>query len=284
MRAVLYAARLGLSRGWTEFRQSLKSPGDIGWNVIVAMIFVVVLFFQRDSKVEGTEVSLASAVLPGILGMWITVGGFQGALSTLSVEREDGTLLRARTVPNGMIGYLVGRVVSVALGTILSLVIIFSAGLFLIPELPGTGLAGWLTFGWLLVLGFLATLPWGAVLGSLARGSNAASGLGMLGVTALAGISGIFYPIVALPGWVQAVAQAFPVYWMGLGVRSAFLPGSAVSAEIGDSWRHWETAGVLGAWAVAGFLVAPAVLRRMARRESGAAMEARRLRATQRIA
>ena len=33
---------------------------------------------------------------------------------------------------------------------------------------------------------------------------------------------------------------------------------------------------MLGAWAVAGLLIAPPVLRRMARRESGSAMEARR--------
>jgi hypothetical protein len=56
---------------------------------------------------------------------------------------------------------------------------------------------------------------------------------------------------------------------MGLGMRSALLPDSTVVVEIGDSWRHLETIAVLGVWAVAGLLVAPVVLRRMARRESG---------------
>ncbi|MDQ1014284.1 hypothetical protein QFZ43_000833 [Streptomyces afghaniensis] len=49
--------------------------------------------------------------------------------------------------------------------------------------------------------------------------------------------------------------------------------------EIGESWRHLETVGVLGAWAVFGLLVAPLVLRRMARRESGSSIAARRERA-----
>ena len=46
--------------------------------------------------------------------------------------------------------------------------------------------------------------------------------------------------------------------------------------RISGSWRQLETVAVLGAWAVAGLLLAPAVPRRMARRESGSAMEARR--------
>jgi len=66
-------------------------------------------------------------------------------------------------------------------------------------------------------------------------------------------------------------------------VRSAFVPDSAASVEIGGSWRHLETVGVLGAWALVGLALAPMVLRRMARKESGANMEARRQRALQRI-
>jgi ABC-2 type transport system permease protein len=280
MNPTLYAARLGLSRGWAEFRQSLTDPQQLGSQVFFAVAFVIVLLFQRDSTVEGTNVSLAFAVLPGILGMMVAMGGLQGAAGSLAVEREDGTLLRAKAVPNGMVGYLTGRVVSVSLGAILGLVIIFVPGLFLIPELTGIGLTGWLTFLWVLALGLLATLPIGAVIGSLAKTPNTVNGLVTLPII---GITAISYPIFALPGWVQAIAQVFPIYWLGLGLRSAFLPDSAASVEIGASWRHLETVGVLGAWALVGLVLAPMVLRRMARKESGANMEARRQRALQRI-
>jgi ABC-2 type transport system permease protein len=282
MNPTLYAARLGLARGWAEFRQSLTDPQQLGGQVFFAIAFVIVLVFQRDSTVAGTNVSLAFAVLPGILGMMVAVGGL-GAAGSLAVEREDGTLLRAKAVPNGMVGYLTGRVVSVSLSALLGLVIIFVPSLFLIPELTGIGLTGWLTFVWVLALGLLATLPIGAVIGSLANSPNAVNGLVTLPIIGVTAISGIFYPIFALPGWVQGIAQVFPIYWLGLGVRSAFLPDSAASVEIGASWRHLETVGVLGAWALVGLIVAPVVLRRMARKESGASMEARRQRALQRI-
>ena len=93
----------------------------------------------------------------------------------------------------------------------------------------------------------------------------------MMPVLVLLGISGIFYPIQDLWRWVQVVAQLFPMYWLGLGMRSAFLPDAAAAAEIGGSWRTLETVLVLGAWATVGLLVAPGVLRRMARRQSGSA-------------
>ncbi len=78
----------------------------------------------------------------------------------------------------------------------------------------------------------------------------------------------------ALWGWVQALAQVFPVYWLGLGMRSAFLPDAAATLELTGSWRTWQTVAVLGAWAVAGWAITPAVLRRMAQRQSGAAVAA----------
>ena len=62
----------------------------------------------------------------------------------------------------------------------------------------------------------------------------------------------------------------------------ALLPPEMAAVEIGGSWRHLETLGVLGLWAVVGLLVAPIVLRRMARRESGSDVERRRQKALQR--
>jgi ABC-2 type transport system permease protein len=280
---IVYAARLGLSRGWTEFRHTLASPADLGWNLFLVAVFMVVLLFQRNARVDGATLPLAMLTLPGMLGLVVAMGGFQGAGGALAVEREDGTLLRAKAVPQGMVGYLVGRIVSISLAVVFTAALILAAGIVLLPDLATAGRSGWPTLLWVLGLGLLATMPWGAILGSLVKSPNAAFGLAMLPSLALAAISGIFYPITALPGWVQAVAQAFPIYWLGLGIRSALLPDAAAAVELTGSWRHLETAVVLGAWAVAGLLLAPAVLRRMARRESGSSMEARRHQHLQRM-
>lgn len=126
----------------------------------------------------------------------------------------------------------------------------------------------WARLGWVLVLGLIATQLFGTALGALLPSSRASGYVALL-VLGLTAISGIFYPIAALPGWVQTVAQIFPLYWLGLGMRSAVLPHSAAALEIASAWRLAEIAIVLGWWAFASLVIAPPVLRRMARRESG---------------
>ena len=126
----------------------------------------------------------------------------------------------------------------------------------------------WLTIAWVVGLGMVATQLLGAVLGSMAASPRVASYIALV-VMALVAVSGIFYPLTALPGWLQWVGQASPIYWLGLGMRSALLPQAAAMAEVAGSWRTWETASILLGWALLGLLVAPLVLRRMARRESG---------------
>ncbi|HYH75325.1 MAG TPA: ABC transporter permease [Candidatus Saccharimonadales bacterium] len=274
MNAVLRAARLGFLRSLIEFKQFLRNPQEIIWTVSMSLIFLIVLWFQRNSDING--VSLALLTLPGLLGMTIAQGGFSGTAGTLSYDREDGTLLRAKAIPQGMVGYLVSRVLYIIYSTLISLVILFIPSLFLINGLTDVGWLGLVTFAWLFILGFLATAPWGAIIGSVVKSSGSGWGLTFLPLAGMVAISGIFYPISALAGWLQALAQVFPVYWLGLGARSIFLPDSAALNEIGGSWRTDQTVLILSLWAIVGFLIAPRVLRHMARRESGSSMEDRK--------
>jgi ABC-2 type transport system permease protein len=271
------AVRAGLARGRTEVRQTLTNAADL-WNYLFpTVIFVVVMAFMKDAKVPGTSFSLGSRTLPSVVGMGVAFALVTLAM-LLAVDREDGTLLRAKAIPNGMLGYLIGKIVLMSGMILIGQVTVLVPSLIMLDGIT----INWFTFAWVLVLGLVATIPIGAVVGSLFENPRNA-GIVMLPMMGLAAISGIFYPISSMPEWLQGVAQVFPVYWLGLGMRSAMLPDSLSVAEIGESWRHLETIGVLGAWAVIGLLVAPIVMRRMARRESGSNVAARRERALQRV-
>lgn len=275
------ALQAGIRRGGIELRQTFTNLQDL-WNYLfLPALFLIVMYFLRGNTVPGTSFSLSATTIPSVLGMQIVFAGLIMVATILFMEREDGTLLRAKATPNGMLGYLVGKIVQITGMSLVSLVTILIPGALLFGGLSLGSPGAWFTLTWVLTLGLVATMPMGAVLGSLF--SNPSSlGFVFVPMMGLIAISGIFYPITAFPAWVQWIAQAFPIYWTGLGMRSAFLPGSLASVEIGGSWRHLETVGVLGAWAVAGLLLAPVVLRRMARRESGASVAARREKAMQR--
>lgn len=248
MNSRTHAVRVGLARGWTEFSQSVKSAQDQGFYLFTAVAVLTYLLIRRNTEVEGTSLLYPSVAMPSILGALVAFGVVIGPAYALAMEREDGTLLRAKAVPNGLLS---------------------------------GGAEGWLTVVWVLVLGLLAALPIGMIIGSLVPSTQKVGTWGMLPIMVLSGISGIFYPVQQLWGWVQVIAQVFPMYWLGLGMRSAFLPDSAAALEITESWRTLETVAVLGTWAVLGLLLTPVVLRRMARRQSGSQVEAARQAAVQ---
>jgi ABC-2 type transport system permease protein len=281
MTPAVFAIRNGLSRGWIEFRQILARWDEQLFTVASAVVILVILYFQRTTTPAGTSVPLGNLALPGDLTWLLAFNTLSGAAFVIGTEREDGTLLRAKAAPYGVLGYFVGQVVRIPLTVLAVLVLILVPGLFLFPGVSLAG-HGWVTLLWVTALGLLATLPWGMAIGGFGTSPRAASVWVFIVSLGLMAISGIFYPMSALADWLQSVAQVFPFYWIGLGMRSAFLPDTAAAAEISGSWRHLETLGVLGAWAAVGLILAPAMLRRMARHQSGASLEAGRQKRIQR--
>jgi len=281
MSHAMAAARAGALRGRIELRQTFTNAQDL-WNYLFPTIgLLVVLFFMKGAAVPGTNFNLGARTLPSLLGMNVAFAGLVTLMMGLALEREDGTLLRAKAIPNGMLGYVVGKIVLISGMMLASMVIILVPASIMLGGLALTTPAAWLTLLFVMALGLVATLPLGAIFGSLFSNPRNA-GVIMMPIMGLVAISGIFYPIASFPGWLQGIAQVFPIYWLGLGMRSAMLPDELAAVEIGESWRHLEMVGVLGAWAIAGLIVAPIVLRRMARRESGSSVAQRREKAMQR--
>ncbi|MEV0334021.1 ABC transporter permease [Nocardia sp. NPDC050717] len=274
------AIRIGVSRGLIELRQQFTNATDLIGQFLTSAITLGVLFLLRDKMYSESGLSVAELAVPGLLGSIIAFNGMYALLNVLVQDREDGTLLRAKAVPKGMVGYFVGKIVATAGSVLAQVVIVLGVGMVIIGGSSLSGAGAVATFAWVVALGLLAVLPFGAILGSYLDTRSAF--LLTMPLMGLIAVSGIFYPITALPGWLQAVGQVFPMYWLGLGMRSALLPADAVAIELGQSWRHLETVAVLGIWAVVGLLLAPVVLRRMAEHESGATMAARKEKAMQR--
>jgi ABC-2 type transport system permease protein len=264
------AIRAGFSRGWIETRQSFTETANLLGHVIPAAAYVGVLFMLRGKTLPGTEFALTTMVLPSLLSMSVVFGGISGPTAALVADREDGTLLRAMATPHGMLGYLIGKIVMFALTTLIGIVAVIGFGLMIVDDLT-FGTRALLLLSLLFIVGMVATVPLGIALGSVMK-STVQAMLVPLACALLIFPSGIFYPISVLPAWLQWVGQVFPFYWVALGARSAMLPPEMVTAEIDGSWRTVPTFAVLGAWAAVGLLLAPALLRRMARRQSGSAL------------
>ncbi|AVZ41101.1 ABC transporter [Dietzia sp. JS16-p6b] len=275
MNPTLNAYRAGLRRGLVSSRIMLTTPADVLGTVLPLAVFVGVLIFLRRVEVEGSAVSLATMSLPGLLAMGVLFSAVMGIAGVLVMDRTNGTLLRSKSVPGGTTGYLVGEIVANAIVTVVSTLVLLVVGLILFDGLEFDSPGRWLLFTAVLLVGLVATLALGAVVGALID-SPKNMGLVMLPVMGLISISGIFYPLIALPVWLQWIAQVFPLYWFGLGMRASLLPESMAGVEVGETWRIEWVFVVLIVWAVASMVMAPKLLSRMARRESGSVVAARR--------
>jgi len=266
--------RIGIARGGIELRHTLTYWPDLLQATIIPVAGVVAMFLLRGHHVPGSTFSLGSLTLPGFIGMSLAMGGTLGVSGLIATDREDGTLLRAKAIPHGMTAYVTGKIIFSAATTLVGLVLTIILGLVAFPGVT----VHWPALVWVTVLGLLATIPLGITLGSVLPSPRAII-LVVLPIGGVTAISGIFYPITYLAGWLQAVAQVFPVYWLGLGFRAALLPPSLSSVELYGQWRLPLVLLVLLLWSLLGLLTAPPLLRRMASRESGSRVAARRERA-----
>ena len=214
--------RLGLARGGIELRHAFTYLPDLLVGLFIPLIQILVLFLMRGHHVPGTTFSLGSLTLPSIIGVSFAFGGMIGVAAQLMTDREDGTLLRAKATPSGMSAYVLGKITVSSATTLMGLVITLILGLAAFPGVSLTA-GGFATLVWVAVLGLLATIPLGITLGSLIPNPRFFA-LVMLPFGGLVALSGIFYPITHLAGWMQGIGQVFPMYWLGLGMRAALLP------------------------------------------------------------
>ena len=243
--------------------------------LITPVITIAVMLFLRDSDLMESTISAAQHLLPGMLAFGLVIGGVVGVASELMMEREDGTLLRMKAVPHGLQGFLAGKVLTHLLLNLVSAGLIVIPAVIVFPEVAPSSLGSWLGLITVFVVAVLVTIPLGALLGAAVRGYGQL-GIVIFGVYGLAGISGIFYPLAALPSWLGVIGQIFPMYWLGLGFRHAMLPAEAALLELGGTWRTVEMLLALGFWLAVGIIGAPIALRRMIRGVSGSKVAASR--------
>ena len=60
--------------------------------------------------------------------------------------------------------------------------------------------------------------------------------LGFMAQGVMLVVSGVYYPVSVLPGWMQAISTISPATYALRGIRHAILDGAAPAAVWGDIW------------------------------------------------
>jgi ABC-2 type transport system permease protein len=249
------AVPLGLARGGLELRRFVRNRDAMVFTFSLPTVLLVLLGSVFGGQYEAAGVTASQVLAAGMIAAGVMSTTFVSLGIDIATDRDDGTLKRLRGTPVPPAAYFLGKVVLVAVTTVAQTSIMLAVAVALFDlALPAT-ISGWLTFGWVFVLGVLACSLLGIAVSSIPRNARSAAAVTQLPYLALQFISGVFVnPITALPAGLVVAASFFPVKWMAQGFRSVFLPDSMVVLEPAGSWELGRVALVLGAWCAIGLV------------------------------
>ena len=255
--------RLGALRTAYEVRQYFRQSDALFFTFLFPSLLFVIFaaIFGTSGSVgarpDGTGgISVAASYLPGLVASGIVLSGIQNLGIDIAVERRDGTLKRLGGSPLPVVSYFVGKVGMVLVTAIAQLLLLLLvARLAFGVALPDTA-ALWGRFAWVFLLSILMSVLLGIGISGLPRSGRTASAVIVPILLVLQFVSGVYFRFADLPGWLQTLAGVFPLKWVAQAMRAVFLPARFAALEQTRTWDLGTAALVIGAWAVAGLVIA----------------------------
>jgi ABC-2 type transport system permease protein len=177
---------------------------------------------------------------------------FSWIAETISVERWEGTLEYTMMAPIRRWSQLLGSVLYAMLYGLIHTAVILVVLVLFFPQLDFTG-ANALTVVAFMLLGSFSFVGIGMIAAILPllyveRGAQMTFVL----QSCLLLVSGVYYSIDILPGWMQVLSHVSPATYVLDGVRKGLIDGAPVTALLGDVWPLAVMGAVLipfGLWA-----------------------------------
>lgn len=240
--------RTAVIQAKADLRPNIIGIGIVNFLVTPILFFGIVAFLE--DQMTGSREILFPATVAGIIGSYGVFMTTQIATEVFQ-ERLNGTLLRVKTLPNGVPMWMIGRTLATGMFLFLQSAIFGTLSALVFLQEPGKiGLV--IGLG---LLGVIAHVPLAFLLVTLARGSWTTFVVYLLSI-GLFFLSGAAFPLSILPGWVEPIAKLLPGYWTSYLSQRALLPDSAQEAFGLVPGQEWIAALAIMAWLVIGSFVA----------------------------
>jgi ABC-2 type transport system permease protein len=228
------------------WRQTLLAPA-----VTAALFLAVFALAIGPSRPDVMGVPFLQFLAPGLVMMTIIQQSFANTSSSVVVAKVQGNIvdtlmppLNAGELVTGYVAGGVGRALFVGLPL-----------LALMVPLVGTGLAHPLWALVFIVLGGALLGALGLITGIYATKFDQTAAITNFLITPLSFLSGTFYSVDAVPGWMNVLLHVNPVFYLIDGMRYGTIGASdsspwlglaictaATAAALGLSW-HWMRRG-----------------------------------------
>jgi ABC-2 type transport system permease protein len=218
---------------WLEVKIFVREPlGAIGSVVIPVVMYVVLgrVLGPRMSQAPRSTSELVSVDVPVFAALLILLSAIVSLTTIIAIYREGGILKRLRATPLRPTTILTAHVLVKLLFTAATLLLMVLAGR---RYFPASAHLPVFSFTLALLAATLSTLSIGFVIASVIPTARFAQPAAAVILYPMVGLSGLFFPITALPPALQAVARVLP-FTFAVSLLRGVLRGDPWSAHRGD--------------------------------------------------
>ena len=168
---------------------------------------------------------------PGFMALTVITGSLQGVATAISREKEQGTMdgLLASPIPH--ISIILGKVAAQTVrGLIQGFLILGLSMLLFGVQIYGSPIIMCVV----LLLGTASFVGVGIIMTAVAPDQETAQMMTMILQFPMMFISGILFPIDQLPGWLQLIGKALPLYYAADALRKVIILNASLAVITPD--------------------------------------------------
>ena len=222
---------------WLEIKIFMREPlGALGTILIPAVVFVALGRFAQGAArgARGArdlaDTGIVRVDLPVLAAVLIAINAVLSLVTIISIYREGGILKRLRATPLRPQTILSAHVLVKLLLSAMTLFLLVLAGKRYVPVNSGAPLVA---FTLALLISTASVLSIGFVIASIVPTARFAQPIGAVILYPMLGLSGLFFPVAALPPALQAVARVMPLTY-AVALLQGMWKGEPWSAHLGD--------------------------------------------------
>jgi ABC-2 type transport system permease protein len=188
-----------------------------------------VSFSQRS--VDSAALDYVDFLMPGILALSIMISAVIGLATVLVDWRKRGILRRLKLTPMPLPEFLTSRILASLALALLQVVVLIAFGAIAFGVHIST--TAWAAIP-IALAGALCFLVMGFTIGSLTSEPETADAVTNVITNPMMFLSGTFWPVAAMPAFVQSIAKVLPLYYLANGLRDTIVRGQGLVEVLPD--------------------------------------------------
>ncbi len=237
VRAELIGAGGVVERNWYLTKRYIW--WDLAWFVWTVANTLTIVFIAKGIEATGGSLNVNETMTSLLIGavVWAYLGIlFLFLMETVAWERWEGTIEYTFMAPLSRAMHLAGQGVFAVLYGLVRATFLFVICAFVFFDLQMPDANFFAAFV-VLVVASVSFIGIGMMMSVLPLISpEKGEQLGFVAQGMLLVVSGVYYPVSVLPGWMQALAKISPATYALDGARAAILEGTPLSGLWGDIW------------------------------------------------